>query len=455
MKPIYLSLALLLVATTALAEMRTWTAQNGKTFIGELVSVDKDKAKLKDEDGKTVSVPIAGLCQEDQDYIASHEPIDLEIELDSTTTTNTGNGCCPRIKIKSLESKPITRQLDLYVIVFDDQNRCIALVRQENIEIPSNHSEAEFVLDTVTYPEKREDDILAMVIDSDHNLLVHKTNSKKLDDPHLMTQLLNQSLSAFQLQASELDRTATGAINGLIVRMYDLSRKRNGMRSDDVDAAEFITQLEQSNPYGFYAYRLKMRYYPSPYKTTTTELCIPAMSLVSASHFLALHNDDLLDHKTKLKKEKGRYAFHFQGRVAPTKDITFRFVPRSACKLYVWMDGKFILSSIANERKHTPFSLFPAGNPEDIPASEWMEWKAGEAKELDVLMIPSDNNFFGGGLFVQFPDIDYPVDTHGFPILPLFTTRELSEDFLSNFYSGFIPGMKPLEPVIFNVVPKE
>lgn len=62
----------LLLAATALAEMRTWTfQQSGKTIQGEVLSFAGDTVTMKLPDGKTFSVPIAYLTESNRVTLAA------------------------------------------------------------------------------------------------------------------------------------------------------------------------------------------------------------------------------------------------------------------------------------------------------------------------------------------------------------------------------------------------
>ena len=63
-------LAFCLVATCN-AELRTWTAVNGKEVEAEFVSNEKGIVKLKLKSGKVFTVPLNKLSKEDQDFIKS------------------------------------------------------------------------------------------------------------------------------------------------------------------------------------------------------------------------------------------------------------------------------------------------------------------------------------------------------------------------------------------------
>ena len=59
------------LVATCNAELRTWTAVNGKEVEAEFVSNEKGIVKLKLKSGKVFTVPLNKLSKEDQDFIKS------------------------------------------------------------------------------------------------------------------------------------------------------------------------------------------------------------------------------------------------------------------------------------------------------------------------------------------------------------------------------------------------
>ena len=70
MKTLIPFLILCLIATCN-AELRTWTAINGKKVEAEFVSNSDGQVTLKMKTGKVFRVPLDKLSKEDQDFIAS------------------------------------------------------------------------------------------------------------------------------------------------------------------------------------------------------------------------------------------------------------------------------------------------------------------------------------------------------------------------------------------------
>lgn len=69
------ALLLALLFAGSLADARTWTHQDGRTFEGELLGVEGDMAVIRrDADQQVFEVDIAVLSAEDQDYLKTADP---------------------------------------------------------------------------------------------------------------------------------------------------------------------------------------------------------------------------------------------------------------------------------------------------------------------------------------------------------------------------------------------
>ena len=81
----FISFLILCLIATCNAELRTWTAVNGKKVEAEFVSNEKGVIKLKLKSGKTFEVPANKLSKEDNEFIrslAKPEGVNMEEELD-------------------------------------------------------------------------------------------------------------------------------------------------------------------------------------------------------------------------------------------------------------------------------------------------------------------------------------------------------------------------------------
>lgn len=68
------ALALMPLSHTALAEMKTWTSNKGKTVEGEIVKKDSSRITIKRADGKTASLRLSDLIKEDQEFVENWTP---------------------------------------------------------------------------------------------------------------------------------------------------------------------------------------------------------------------------------------------------------------------------------------------------------------------------------------------------------------------------------------------
>lgn len=59
-------------ANAAPTEQRTWTATNGKTVTGSVLSIEGNKAVMKKENGDTIKVPISVFTEEDKEFLKKH-----------------------------------------------------------------------------------------------------------------------------------------------------------------------------------------------------------------------------------------------------------------------------------------------------------------------------------------------------------------------------------------------
>ena len=70
------------------AELRTWTAVNGKEVEAEFVSNEKGIVKLKLKSGKIFEVPADKLSKEDNEFIGSlAKPEDLNLKIQEVNLT--------------------------------------------------------------------------------------------------------------------------------------------------------------------------------------------------------------------------------------------------------------------------------------------------------------------------------------------------------------------------------
>ena len=99
----FISFLILCLIATCNAELRTWTAVNGKEVEAEFVSNEEGVVKLKLESGKVFEVPLDKLSKNDQKFI----------EISSLTTSELpDNKNTKRLK---LTDKQISKHLGFWI----------------------------------------------------------------------------------------------------------------------------------------------------------------------------------------------------------------------------------------------------------------------------------------------------------------------------------------------------
>lgn len=135
-----LLLFVILGAVCANAEMRVWTAVNGKTVEAEFVKITGDKVVFTRANGKTIKVPLKGLSKKDRDYLASVIPPKFKIEVDmdkdsiklsegySSTRKRDTVSC--RVDISKVNQEKCNRDFSATVLLFGE-----ALTREAHVVI--------------------------------------------------------------------------------------------------------------------------------------------------------------------------------------------------------------------------------------------------------------------------------------------------------------------------------
>ena len=133
--------SLLVLATSAAAEMRIWTFEkSGKTLEAEVAGFTDDSVTLKDVGGKTVSVRIAYLSKSDRAYLAMEKAkqwTEVEVlKLDASTAIGRYRKCVARGT--GVNGEIYIERLPVPVLtVLQDRNRQAAPIAQLSSQIES------------------------------------------------------------------------------------------------------------------------------------------------------------------------------------------------------------------------------------------------------------------------------------------------------------------------------
>jgi nucleoredoxin len=94
MKTLPLILALVVLGISAEAASRKWTSADdaSKSFDGELTAVKGDSAVIRMKNGRSVTLPLAKLSKEDQDFIAAEEKAKADATAAAEAADKAKNG---------------------------------------------------------------------------------------------------------------------------------------------------------------------------------------------------------------------------------------------------------------------------------------------------------------------------------------------------------------------------
>ena len=184
------------------------------------------------------------------------------------------------------------------------------------------------------------------------------------------------------------------------------------------------------------------KYYQSPRKLYASCVVIPTTySAVAPVAF------DTIDSGGSL------WMVHYKGKLVHKEDITFRFV--CACDYFIvilvdgeivwggvwypdarWNDYMDLLGGLYEPKLETRRGF--VGNDRCM-AGEWITLKAGEARDIDILIGDEDGKT-SFCVAVEEKGVEYPKNKYNYPIFPIFKTTEISRDMLDQIYRGLPEG---------------
>ena len=182
------------------------------------------------------------------------------------------------------------------------------------------------------------------------------------------------------------------------------------------------------------------RYYRSPKKLYTTSFMIPAtLSSLGPRAF---------------GEDTGGWTWMalYKGQLVYPEDIRFRFWGFGDDFLLVRVNGKLVLNGCwHNNGADTDITRIARGwsstSSDDAMywygnnkarVGDWIELKAGEPLDMEVMIGEFPGGIFSAMLTVQVDGVDYPKNRQGGPILPMFATEEPSRELQDIIYSTLI-----------------
>ncbi len=228
--------------------------------------------------------------------------------------------------------------------------------------------------------------------------------------------------------------------NDLEVTFYDTKRSKSGrlVVSDNETAQSILREFIRNDwdPSAF------SRIYRAPKKRYATCIVMPAtMSWRAPAAF------------GERDAYPGCWIALYKGNLVHTEDITFRFWVSVEDAMGIRVDGEYVLTAgflnpdgtEGSEREAKVFE--GAWQPSSLDSrkyiisndravvGDWIELKAGEPRDLEIVL--RDNHGFGftAIVAVQVKGAEYERSSQGGPILPIFKTDDISWDLLDIIYA--------------------
>lgn len=459
----YICFVLLFAAVCAQAEMRTWTSQAGDTFEGEMIRESGPDVVLNGIDGRSIKVPFSGLSDEDQEYVRFNRPIELKIEIsirkneietppsqsqmisDSHTvgggTQVSGN--YPQVKIKK-GVKPIDKQLDVYVLVFGPDRRLIVHDRIENIQFSDEDNYFVGAFTNAIFQLINYGSTLVLVVDKKGNIVANDATQKS------------------ELKALNLEELFAREQGYFLLQKHFLPGSRAAYLS--FSAVALSEDQEKALPYGIVESIREVvdggfkEVYPDHAKSQIEEraLRLSMRGFNFRRPFLSFLGFPPESDRSVLPESK--WVAWCEENMQSERTTTFRFVAQSEGLLVIGVDGKRVFSNDSALGEMSEEAVVRAGI---IPFSahakyaltgEWITVRKGKDITLDIIMTPSEELRSETVLFVEEKGVEYPEDSKGNPILPLFSTVEIPEEVLDVIYQDVCPeGVEPPEPFVMGL----
>ena len=277
--------------------------------------------------------------------------------------------------------------------------------------------------------------------------IVTKMNRANMPDIQLpemsgMTAELGGGIGGFDMMPNlgEVNIFGTGQTigNDFVGTFYDFKRNRQGGLIV-TDKEEFSNKLAKFVENGWKTSTLS-RYYQSPKKLYATSFMIPpTLSSLGPRSF---------------GEDSGGWTWMalYKGQLVYPEDIRFRFWGFGDDILLVRVAGKLVLNGCWHDNGANIYITEIGGSWQSTSSDDarfwyggntarvgdWIELKAGEMVEMEVMIGEVPGGIFSSMLTVEVDGVEYPKNRQGAPILPMFTTTEPSRELQDIIYSTLI-----------------
>jgi len=226
--------------------------------------------------------------------------------------------------------------------------------------------------------------------------------------------------------------------NDFVGTFYDFKRDRNGRHLGTVKE-EFVDILTRFVKQGWRE-SLISRYYKSPKKLYATCFMVPPIKSTLGPRAFG--------------EDTGGWCWMvlYKGKLVYPEDIKFRFWGFGDDILLVRVNGKLVLNGNWHNDGSAMYITLMGGKWDSTSSDDaqyyygnnkarvgdWIELKAGEMVDMEVMIGEVPGGIFSAMLTVQVDGVEYPRNRQGAPILPMFKTAEPSRELQDVIYSSLI-----------------
>lgn len=220
---------------------------------------------------------------------------------------------------------------------------------------------------------------------------------------------------------------------------YDFKRDRSG-RPVAMTDVQFVDAVVKFTQKGWKPSAIS-RYYRSPNKRYAT--CFMMSSIKSSVAPTAFDEADTIGYA---------WMVHYKGQLVYPEDIKIRFWGHGDDVLAVRVDGKVVLNACWDDDNRgtrliggkwvssaTKNRQFYMGN-NLAWGGDWIELKAGEPREMEVILGEVPGGTFCSMLTVEVEGAKYERNKQSQPIFPMFKTSETTHDMADAILEHLIPG---------------
>ena len=255
---------------------------------------------------------------------------------------------------------------------------------------------------------------------------------------------LSAGLGGFDLMPDLNEMTLFGGGqtigNDFVGTFYDFKRDRTG-RPIPMEPSQFSEELRRFVRDGFRTSRLA-QFYRSPKKLYATAFMIPPVRSSVAPNAFG-------------ESETGGWCWmaHYKGPLVYHEDTKIRFWGNGDDVMVIAVDGEVVLSACWPDEGNWGISTIGGDWRSDAKnnfrfylgnnlarVGDWIELKAGEPRELDIMIGEVPGGAFSAMLTVEVEGQTYAENRQGGPILPMFKTDEPSRNLLDEIFKNLVPG---------------